>query len=328
VNFDLNTKTISTPVASAIGSVFFRPLQERMFGLLNFHKPIGVTSRDCVNQIQRIIHPIKCGHAGTLDPIAEGVLLIGVGQVVRLVDWIHLLSKTYVADFQLGKTSPSVDCETQVVDVFVDVIPTLKELKDALSSFRGAILQTPPIYSAIRVGGRRAHELARAGKCVEIPPRTVEIHRFEILSYCYPNLRVEIDCSTGTYVRSLGRDLARSVGSDAIMTGLVRTRVGDFSVETSTNAASLTSAEDVHSALVNPLRALTTMPRITLPDDQVFAVLQGKQLLLDEYSIAEDCQEVAISNRAGVLQGILCRRYDNFQKWSARRNFHPQPVSD
>ena len=112
------------------------------------------------------------------------------------------------------------------------------------------------------------------------------------------------------------------------MTGLVRTRVGDFSVETSTNAASLTSEEDIHSALVNPLRALTTMPRIALPDDQVFAVLQGKQLLLGEYSIAEDCQEVAISNRAGVLQGILCRRYDNYQKWSAKRNFHPQPVSD
>ena len=299
-----------------------------MFGILNYHKPIGVTSRDCVNQIQRIIHPIKCGHAGTLDPIAEGVLLIGVGQAVRLVDWIHLLSKTYVADFQLGKSSPSVDCETQVTDVCGDVVPTLEELEDALSSFRGIILQTPPIYSAIRVGGKRAHELARAGKRVEIPPRTVEIHRFEILSYSYPDLRVEIDCSTGTYVRSLGRDLARSVGSNAIMTGLVRTRVGDFSVEASMSASSLDSTDNIQSALINPLIALTTIPRVTLPDEQVIAVLQGKQILLDEYSIAEDCEEVAISSRAGVLQGILCRRYDNYQKWSAKRNFHPQPMSE
>ena len=299
-----------------------------MFGILNYHKPIGVTSRDCVNQIQRIIHPIKCGHAGTLDPIAEGVLLIGVGQAVRLVDWIHLLSKTYVADFQLGKSSPSVDSETQVTDVCGDVVPTLEELEDALSSFRGTILQTPPIYSAIRVGGKRAHELARAGKRVEIPPRMVEIHRFEILSYSYPDLRVEIDCSTGTYVRSLGRDLARSVGSDAIMTGLVRTRVGDFSVEASMNASSLDSTDNIQSALINPLIALTTIPRVTLPDEQVIAVLQGKQILLDEYSIAEDCEEVAISSRAGVLQGILCRRYDNYQKWSAKRNFHAQPMSE
>jgi tRNA pseudouridine55 synthase len=297
-----------------------------MFGLLNFYKPVGVTSRDCVNQIQRIIHPTKCGHAGTLDPVAEGVLLIGIGQAVRLVDWIHLLSKTYVADFQLGKTSPSVDCETQVTDVFDGVVPTLEALEAALPSFCGTIMQTPPIYSAIRVGGKRAHELARAGKNVEIPPRTVEIHRFRILSYSYPNLRLEIDCSTGTYVRSLGRDLARTVGSDAIMTGLVRTRVGDFTVESSTSDSSIATADDVRQALVNPLLSLTTIPRLTLPDDQVIAILQGKQILLDGHSIDEDCQEVAVSDRSGVLQSILCRRYDNAQKWSAKRNFHPQPV--
>ncbi len=299
-----------------------------MFGILNFQKPIGVTSRDCVNQIQRIIRPIKCGHAGTLDPIAKGVLLIGVGQAVRLVDWIHLLPKTYLADFQLGKTSPSVDCETEVTDVISGHAPTIAELEKALTSFQGTILQTPPIYSAIRINGRRAHELARAGKFVEIPPRTVEIHRFEILNYCYPDLRVEIDCSTGTYVRSLGRDLARCVGTDAIMTALVRTRVGDFDVKTSTNAASLTSMEDVQSALVNPLRALTTIPRVTLPNEQVVAVLQGKQILLDNYSIDQACEEVAISNEAGVLQSIVCRRYDNNQKWSAKRNFHAEPVSE
>lgn len=299
-----------------------------MFGILNFHKPVGVTSRDCVNQIQRIIRPIKCGHAGTLDPIAEGVLLIGVGQAVRLVDWIHLLPKTYVADFQLGKTSPSVDCETEVTDVLDGHVPTITELEAALTSFQGTILQTPPIYSAIRIDGKRAHELARAGKRVEIPPRTVEIHRFKIIRYSYPDLRVEIDCSTGTYVRSLGRDLARSVGTDAIMTALVRTRVGDFCVESSTSAESLTSVDDVQSKLVNPLHALTTIPRITLPNDQVVALLQGKQICLDDYSIDQACGEVAISSQAGILQSIVCRRYDNDQKWSAKRNFHAELVSD
>ncbi|MCY2973526.1 MAG: tRNA pseudouridine(55) synthase TruB [Planctomycetota bacterium] len=299
-----------------------------MFGILNFHKPIGVTSRDCVNQIQRIIRPIKCGHAGTLDPIAEGVLLIGVGQAVRLVDWIHLLPKTYLADFQLGKTSPSVDCETEVTDVLNGHVPSIAELEKALISFQGPILQTPPIYSAIRIDGKRAHELARAGKRVEIPPRTVEIHRFKIIRYSYPDLRVEIDCSTGTYVRSLGRDLARCVGTDAIMTALVRTRVGDFGVETATSAASLTTVEDIQLSLVNPLLALTTIPRVTLHNDQVMAVLQGKQILLDDYSIDQACGEVAISNQAGVLQSIVCRRYDNNQKWSAKRNFHAELVSE
>jgi tRNA pseudouridine55 synthase len=299
-----------------------------MFGILNFHKPVGVTSRDCVNQIQRIIRPIKCGHAGTLDPVAEGVLLICVGQAVRLVDWIHLLPKTYLADFQLGKTSPSVDCETEVTDVLDGHVPTIAELEKALTRFQGTILQTPPIYSAIRIDGKRAHELARAGKHVEIPPRSVEIHRFKIIRYSYPELQVEIDCSTGTYVRSLGRDLARCVGTDAIMTALVRTRVGDFCTETSTSAASLTSIEEVQSSLVNPLLALTTIPQVTLPNDQVVAVLQGKQIPLEDYSIDQACGEVAISNQAGVLQSIVCRRYDDNQKWSAKRNFHAEPASD
>jgi tRNA pseudouridine55 synthase len=299
-----------------------------MFGILNFHKPVGVTSRDCVNQIQRIIRPIKCGHAGTLDPVAEGVLLICVGQAVRLVDWIHLLPKTYLADFQLGKTSPSVDCETEVTDVLDGHVPTIAELEKALTRFQGTILQTPPIYSAIRIDGKRAHELARAGKHVEIPPRSVEIHRFKIIRYSYPELQVEIDCSTGTYVRSLGRDLARCVGTDAIMTALVRTRVGDFYTETSTSAASLTSIEEVQSSLVNPILALTTIPQVALPNDQVVAVLQGKQIPLDDYSIDQACGEVAISNQAGVLQSIVCRRYDDNQKWSAKRNFHAEPASD
>jgi len=300
----------------------------QMFGILNYHKPIGITSRDCVNQIQRIIRPTKCGHAGTLDPVAEGVLLIGVGQAVRLVDWIHLLSKTYVAEFELGKTSPSADCETEVTSVLDSVVPTLADIQSAIPRFVGSIQQTPPIYSAIRVGGKRAHELARAGQIFEIPPRIVQIHRLEVLSYTYPILRVEIDCGTGTYVRSLGRDLARVVGTDAIMTALVRTRVGDFSLETATIGSDLQSIEDVQRALKNPMLSLTSLPRITLPDDQVLAILQGKQILLDSFSIPDSCTEVAIGNHSGVLQSIVCRRYDNFQKWSAKRNFHTELASE
>ncbi|MEQ1828372.1 MAG: tRNA pseudouridine(55) synthase TruB, partial [Pirellula sp.] len=217
---------------------------------MNLNKPVGPTSRDCVNQIERILKPVKVGHAGTLDPIASGVLLVLVGQAVRLTDAIHSLPKQYIGQFQLGATSDSSDTESAVTSLDNSPIIAQKQLLDSLSPFRGTIEQTPPKYSAVWIDGKRAHELARQGKTFEVPKRRVMVHSIELTSFEFPKFELTISCGTGTYVRSLGRDIARSLGSDAVMTRLVRTGIGPFSLSNAVDPESLTSKADIAAALL------------------------------------------------------------------------------
>ena len=148
----------------------------------------------------------------------------GISQVffkfsaARLVDWIHQLPKTYRGTFELGKTSLSADTESEITVLLDQSIPTLLDIESLIPEFQGKISQIPPIYSAIRIDGKRAYESARSGQAVDMPSREVIIHRLSIVEYEYPKLVLDIECSTGTYIRSLGRDMARRLGNDAIMT--------------------------------------------------------------------------------------------------------------
>ena len=204
-----------------------------MFGILNLRKPKGPTSRDCVNAIQRLLRPEKVGHAGTLDPLASGVLIVLVGQAVRLTDAVHTLPKQYVGSFQLGVTSESTDCETPLIPV--ESAPALdrESIVQQLPNFLGWIEQAPPKYSAVWIDGQRAHELARQGKEFDMPTRQVHIESLEVTAFDYPHFDLKMTCGTGTYVRSLGRDIARSLGSDAVMTKLERTAIGPFELGSS-----------------------------------------------------------------------------------------------
>lgn len=199
-----------------------------MLGFLNIDKPPGITSRDAVNRVQRIVRPHKVGHAGTLDPLATGVLVIALGGATRLVDYVHRFSKTYEATFQLGKHSDTEDITGQVVETPSDRVPSLEELQLAARQFVGETLQRPPAYSALKVQGERSYDLARRGEAVALTSRPIRVHGIELLRYEYPELHLRIDCGTGTYVRSLGRDLAESVGSHAVMSQLRRTAIGVF----------------------------------------------------------------------------------------------------
>jgi tRNA pseudouridine55 synthase len=274
-----------------------------MHGLLNIDKPAGISSRAVVNRIERVLEPLAVGHAGTLDPLATGVLVLCVGRATKLIDYLHRFSKTYVATFLLGRSSDTEDVTGAVSEVENAPQPTREEFERAVPQFLGEIQQQPPAYSALKVDGKRAYKLARRGREVQLQPRPIVVQRFVLQRYEYPELQAEIECGTGTYVRSLGRDLARAVGTEAVMSALQRTRIGPFAIEQSV------APDDVHgdnvSVLLQPsLLAIGDMPRVTLRADQA-AELQRSGVLFDLPPPVRADQELAALAQDGRLFSIL-----------------------
>lgn len=229
-----------------------------MFGLLNLKKPKDITSRQVVDCVQRLVRPAKAGHAGTLDPLATGVLVVCVGPATRLIPFVQELRKIYRGRFLLG-------CESDTDDITGNVTANSAtevsgdELEAALPRFLGEIEQVPPQFSAVHVNGKRAYELARAGQSVEIAPKVVQVFRIDLLSYSWPHLELEIECGSGTYIRSIGRDLGQILGCGAVMTDLVRTRIGPFDVK---DALSLEELDEdrLQSSLISPAKAVQHLP--------------------------------------------------------------------
>jgi tRNA pseudouridine55 synthase len=245
-----------------------------MFGFLNIDKPPGITSRDLVNRVQRLVRPHKVGHGGTLDPLAIGVLVVAVGPATRLVEYVQRLPKTYHGTFLLGRTSETEDVEGDVAELPDAPIPAEPELRAALPSFVGAIEQRPPAYSAIKLRGKRAYDLARRGQPVELTPRSVAIQSIELAAYDYPRLELVVRCGSGTYIRSLGRDLARSLGTDAVMSALVRTAIGPFQIEDALNGDNL-SLELIQTRMLPPALALGGLPQLAVTADEQKRLLYG-----------------------------------------------------
>lgn len=269
-----------------------------MFGLLNINKPSGVTSRDVVTQVQQLIRPHKAGHAGTLDPLATGVLVVCLGRATRLVPLVQAQPKVYRATFLLGRVSESHDLETDV-EAVRDATPVTRELLDAvLPEFVGRIEQTPPRHSAVRIGGRRAYQLARRGKEVAIAPRTVEIHRIDVLDFAPEQVRLEIECGSGTYIRSLARDLGDRLGCGAVMSELERMRIGSFRIEDALPLRELTPttlAAHRHPAA----RAVADRPQVTV-DHAALSELAFGRTPPAPASAPTDA-EVAVVDEAGEL---------------------------
>lgn len=289
-----------------------------MFGILNLNKPSNWTSRDVVNGVQRLAGGAKVGHAGTLDPLATGVLVVCVGPATRLIEYIQRMPKRYRATFLMGRTSDTEDIEGQVRMIEDAVRPSAAQLESALRPFVGDIEQVPPAYSALKVQGRRAYALARSGQDVALKARRIIIHHLQLLDYDYPEFTLEIVCGSGTYVRSLGRDLARALGTDAIMSALVRTAIGSLRLEDAEQLDALTQG-NLSSKLLSPLIGLADLPRITISDQQQRRLAQG--LTIDNSWAVEDRELVAI-DAAGRLCAIVEPRHG--QQLGPTRNF---PVS-
>ena len=246
-----------------------------MHGILNLNKPAGMTSRDVVNIVQRLIRPGKTGHAGTLDPLATGVLVCPVGHGTKLIEYVQRLPKTYKAKFVLGKRSDTEDVEGNVETLVDPPQPTREEIEAALPMFVGTISQVPPAFSALKVAGKRAYDLARQGKEVKLAAREIEVYSFTILAYHYPDLWVEIQCGSGTYVRSLGRDLAQMLGTEAVMAELTRTAIGDFRVEDAVRPTMAFDLATIEQSLSPTVRAVQGLPQVTIGREEIVRLAQG-----------------------------------------------------
>ena len=199
-------------------------------GLVIAFKPVGVTSHDVVNGVRKLLGTKKVGHAGTLDPMATGVLILGVGRATRLLRYLSGLDKTYEGTGLLGVETDTLDAQGEVVRTSpVDV--TREQLEEAMRAFVGEIDQVPPAYSAVKVGGQKLYKAARRGETVEAPPRRVTVHRFDLTRFDPPSFEFRVECSSGTYVRSLVADVGTKLGSGAHLTRLTRTRVGPFGID-------------------------------------------------------------------------------------------------
>ena len=239
-----------------------------MIGFLNFNKPPGISSRNVVDRISRIIPKTKIGHAGTLDPIATGVLVLAVGGATRLIQYLHEYRKSYQATFLLGHSSESDDVEREVTINKNALVPTEQQILDVIPGFVGEIEQVPPTFSALKVDGKRAYKLARRGQHVEMKPRKVSIFQHQLLRYEYPELELGIQCSAGTYIRSIGRDLAKKLDTTAVMSQLCRTEHGPFNLDQSEDLEAITP-ENIIRSLVAPQDALTQFPTCVISEQQV-----------------------------------------------------------
>jgi len=206
-----------------------QPEMTPLIGILNLDKPPGMSSARAVGRVKRLLPKgTKIGHAGTLDPFATGVLLLLIGKATKLCEKLMDSPKAYETTIKLGAYTPTDDPESPEEPVAGAVAPTRAELEAALPKFVGQIMQKPPAFSAMKVGGRRAYDLARKGNEVKLEPRMVRVDSIELLDYAWPTARVKIACGRGTYIRSIARDLGAALGTGGHLTELRRLRVGKF----------------------------------------------------------------------------------------------------
>ncbi len=250
------------------------PDDSQLFGFLNIYKPIGLTSHDVVSRLRKLTKIKQIGHTGTLDPFAEGVLPICIGKSTRLIEYLAD-DKEYLAFLQFGKSTDTYDKDGVVISVS-DKKVTKEEILDMLPKFQGEIFQTPPIYSAIKVKGKKLYEYARKGQEVEIEPRKVYIENIELKSFDFETQQAQVlvKCSKGTYIRSIAHDIGQNLDAGAYLYKLIRTQAGKFRVENSKALDAFQTFEDVKNSLINPIEMLD-YPRVMLSEDEYKKVLNG-----------------------------------------------------
>jgi tRNA pseudouridine55 synthase len=210
---------------------------EPIEGVLIIDKPLGLSSMHVCSIVRGKLRAggapkrVKVGHGGTLDPLASGVLVVLIGKATKRCDQVMIGEKVYETTVDLSRVSSTDDLEGEMTQVPIDREPTPEEVRAACERWTGDVMQTPPVYSAIKVGGKRAYAMARRGEDVKLGPRPVRIDAIEVLGYAWPMLRLSITCGKGTYIRSLGRDLGACMGVGGVLTALRRTRVGRFSID-------------------------------------------------------------------------------------------------
>lgn len=246
------------------------PDNKSLFGFLNIYKPVGMTSHDVVSVLRRVTKIKQIGHTGTLDPFAEGVLPICIGKATRLIEYLQD-DKEYLATVQFGAATNTFDLDGEKVFTS-DKKVSRDDIKEGLKSFEGEILQFPPIFSAIKVKGKKLYEYARKGEEVEIQPRKVVIKNIELKNFDeeLQQAQILLKCSKGTYIRSIANDLGKNLGCGGYLIKLIRTQAGKFRVENSVQLDGI----DVKSNLINPLDILN-LPKIAVDKDDLARIKNG-----------------------------------------------------
>lgn len=250
-----------------------------MEGILNILKPPGMTSHDVVARMRRLTGQKKIGHSGTLDPGAAGVLPVFLGKATRLIEYGMEWDKTYRVELTLGGESETGDDFSEIHWSPVDKYPTEETICRVLAGFLGPQLQIPPMYSALKVNGKKLYDLARAGQTVEREARQIEIYSIQLLSYAAPIIRFDVSCSKGTYIRTLCEDIARAMDLSGVMTFLLRTQVGAFSVKTSELP---NETIEWGQKLIPKDYAVAHLNRIELTDEESVQFIQGQKLLITD----------------------------------------------
>jgi tRNA pseudouridine55 synthase len=256
-------------------------IKNAISGVLVVDKPVGMTSHDVVEAIRRGTGIRRAGHTGTLDPRASGVLVILIGPAVRLSEYVSASDKRYQAIIRLGSSTDTFDADGKFVRSDQPVNVTEEQFEKILKQFEGEIIQTPPPFSAVKVNGRRAYDMARQGEEVELTPRKIQVHHLEVLEWAPPEVVVDVHCSSGTYVRSLANDMGNALGTGAYLVGLRRTKSGRFTLRDATPLRKLQEAFQAgnwYQFLIPAAEALADWPAVELNPDEVEEVRHGHRV--------------------------------------------------
>jgi tRNA pseudouridine55 synthase len=285
-------------------------------GFLNVSKPKGMTSFDVIRVLRKNLGIKKMGHLGTLDPIAEGVLIIAINEATKLIEFMMGFDKEYVAEMTLGAKTDTYDAEGEKTAIN-DRKPSEAEIKDALDSFKGEIEQTPPVYSALKVNGQPAYKRARQGEKVELKSRKITISDIKLESYSYPKAVFKVSCTSGTYIRSLINDIGEKLGVGAYMSELKRTKVGNFNIKNSHNLENINNKK-LKEDFIDLSDVLPFMERIDLDEEELRKLNFGQTIQLK--NIPKSNQTLFLGFFNGELKGVLENKGENLFKF--RKQLH------
>jgi len=288
-------------------------------GVLVVDKPVGLTSHDVVQIIRRGTGIRRAGHTGTLDPRASGVLVILIGPAVRLSEYVSASDKRYQATIRLGSSTDTFDADGRITDSFPTDSISEELFTETLQQFVGEMEQVPPPYSAVKVKGRKAYEMAREGEEVDLAPRIINVYSLEVLEWAPPEAVIDVYCSSGTYVRSLANDLGKALGTGAHLVGLRRTKSGRFTLRDAVPLRRLQESFDAgnwYRFLIPAAEALADWPMVELDADQVELIRHGHRIP------AEPDQKgwVRGVSQQGDLVGLL-EIDEETREWQPRKVF-------